>query len=181
MRKKGWSCLIIGILFTTISCQPLSEDNGSQAFLEPAVTNSAGTTAVAQQPTATSNKPQPTPTPPPKPTPEPTSNFLKNWQLLGDEAIGLQIAIPPDWENFSGSLQLDSTALNSPLGLLNLLAANSERVGSSVLAGKDFPTGAFMAGLITNLTVPAPQPEAGLQWVLQTIQATERQVSEITT
>lgn len=38
-----------------------------------------------------------------------------------------------------------------------------------------------MAGLITNLTVPAPQPEAGLQWVLQTIQATERQVSEITT
>ncbi|MBP6471177.1 MAG: PPC domain-containing protein [Chloroflexi bacterium] len=181
MRKKGWSCLIIGILFTTISCQPLSEDNGSQAFLEPAVTNSAGTTAVAQQPTATSNKPQPTPTPPPKPTPEPTSNFLKNWQLLGDEAIGLQIAIPPDWENFSSSLQLDSTALNSSLGLLNLLAANSERVGSSVLAGKDFQTGAFMAGLITNLTVPAPQPEAGLQWVLQNIQATDRQVSEITT
>ncbi len=181
MRKKGWSCLIIGILFTTISCQPLSEDNGSQAFLEPAVTNSAGTTAVAQQPTATSNKPQPTPTPPPKPTPEPTSNFLKNWQLLGDEAIGLQIAIPPDWENFSGSLQLDSTALNSPLGLLNLLATNSERVGNSILAGKDFPAGAFMAGLITNLTVPTPQPEAGLQWVLQNIQATDRQVSEITT
>ncbi|MCB8984192.1 MAG: hypothetical protein H6659_10220 [Ardenticatenaceae bacterium] len=180
MRKKGWSCLIIGVLFTSIACQPVTNENGSQAFLEPAVTSSAGATAVAQQPTATSNKPKPTPTPPPKPTPEPTSNFLKNWQRLGSDSSGLQIAIPPDWENLSGSLQLDSTMLNSRLGLINLLAASSSRVGSSVLAGKDIQAGAFLAGLITNLDLPTPDPAAALPVILADLQATDRQVSEIT-
>ena len=180
MRKKGWSCLIIGILFTTIACQPITEENGSQALLEPAVTSSAGTTAVAQQPTATSNKPKPTASPPPQPTPEPTSNFLKNWQRLGNDNTGLQIAIPPDWENLSGSLQLDSTVLNSPLGLINLLAANSQRVGSSVLAGKDIMAGGFLAGLGANLNLPTADPVAALQSILQDLQAAEQKVSEIT-
>lgn len=180
MRKKGWSCLIIGILFTSIACQPITDNNGSQAFLEPAVTSSAGATAVAQQPTATSNKPKPTPSPPPKPTPEPTSNFLKSWERLGSDSSGLQIAIPPDWENLSGSLQLDSTVLNSQLGLINLLAASSQRVGSSILAGKDIQSGGFVAGLVTNLSLPVADPAAALSLILADIQATEQQVSEIT-
>ncbi|MBK8988549.1 MAG: PPC domain-containing protein [Chloroflexi bacterium] len=180
MHKKGWSGLVIALLFTTIACQPIADRNGSQAFLEPAVTSSAGTTAVAQQPTATSNSPKPTPSPPPKPTPEPTSSFLKNWQRLGNDTTGLQIAIPPEWENLSGSLQLDSTVLNSPLGLINLMAANSQRVGSSVLAGKDIQTGAFLAGLVTNLNLPPGQPAAALELILADIQAADRRVSEIT-
>ncbi len=180
MRKKGWSCLIIGILFTSIACQPITDESESQAFLEPAVTSSAGATAVAQQPAASTAKPKPTSSPPPKPTPEPTSNFLKNWQQLGSGSSGLQIAIPPDWENLSGNLQLDSTVLNSPLGLINLLAANSQRVGSSILAGKDIQSGGFVAGLITNLNLEEPDPAAALPAILADIQASDRQVSEIT-
>jgi len=180
MRKKGWSCLIIGILFTTIACQPITDENGSQTSLEPAVTSAAGATAVAQQPTATSNKPKPTPTPPPKPTPEPTSNFLKNWQRLGDDSSGLQMAIPPEWQNLSGNLQLDSTVLNSQLGLINLLAASSQRVGSSVLAGKDIQSGGFVAGLVTNLSLTSADPLAALSLILADTQATDAQVSEMT-
>lgn len=179
MRIPGWSCLLIGFLFTTIACQPIADENGNRPYVEPAVTFAVEPTAVARQPTATSDQPKPTPTPPPKPTAEPTSDFFKNWQTLSDSNSNVQLAIPPDWENLSGSLRLDSTVLSSRLGLLNLLATNSSRAGSSLLASKDIQVGAFLAGLLTNLDLPQADPVAALSNLLADMEADERLVGHI--
>lgn len=180
MRIPGWSCLIIGFLFTTIACQPIADENGNRPHVEPAATFAVEPTAVARQITPTSDQPKPTPTPPPKPTAEPTSDFFKNWQTLSDSNSSVQIAIPPDWENLSSSLRLDSTVLNSRLGLINLVAVNSARAGSSLLASKDIQVGAFLAGLLTNLELPQADPVIALSNILTDIQAGDKLVGSIT-
>jgi hypothetical protein len=136
-------------------------------------------TSVGQQATAT-NQLKPTPTPPPKPTPAPTSFLLNNWEIIGDETYGMQMAIPADWADMSGDIQLDTTALKSPVGLISLLAANNPRTGTALLADKEIQAGAFVAGLMTNLEMPSDNPVAALQMLVMYVGAEERKVSEIT-
>ncbi|MFO7682306.1 MAG: hypothetical protein R6X34_19880 [Chloroflexota bacterium] len=143
--------------------------------MEPAVTSAA--TVVKHSPTAT-NPPKPTPPPPAKPTPAPTS-LLNNWKIIGNEADGMQIAIPADWADVSGDIMQDTTTLNSTIGLLSLFAANNPRTGAALLAGKDIQTGAFMAGLITNIELPATDPAAALDVLIDSLQANERVVSDV--
>jgi hypothetical protein len=176
MRKNGWSCLILGFLVTIVSCRSFIDDNGTQ-FIEPAATISS--TAVAQQPTAT-NKPKPTPTPPAKPTPAPTSNFLHNWEFIGDESNGMRLAMPADWADMSGDIQLDTTALNSQFGLISLFAANNPRTGMALLAGKEIQNGAFAAGLLLSQPLPAEDAFSAMEMMLADLQAENRMVSEIT-
>lgn len=175
MRKQGWSCLLVGFLFVTVACKPVTNETGTQV-VEPAVT--AAATIVGYSPTAT-NSPKPTPTPPAKPTPAPTS-LLHNWKIIGDEANGMQIAIPADWADVSGDISQDTTTLNSTIGLLNLFAANNPRTGAALLAGKDIQTGAFMAGLITNIELPGADPAEALGVIIDSLQANERVVSDVT-
>ncbi len=176
MQNKGWSCLTIGFLFVTVACKPLSPEN-SNMVVEPAVTMVV--TSVGQQSTAT-NQFKPTPTPPPKPTPAPTSFLLSNWEIMGDETYGMQMAIPADWADMSGEIQLDTTNLKSPVGLISLFAANNPRSGAALLAGKEIQVGAFAAGLVTNIDLPSDNPVSSLQLLVAHLGAENRMVSEIT-
>ena len=110
MQNKGWSCLTIGFLFVVVACKPISPENNT--VVEPPVTMQV--TSVGQQPTAT-NLQKPTPTPPPKPTPAPTSFLLNNWEIIGDETYGMQLAIPADWADLSGDIQLHTTSIKRRL------------------------------------------------------------------
>lgn len=175
MQNIGRSCLVIGFLFVTVACKPLSDENGNQV-VEPAVTMPA--TVVGQQTTAT-HLPKPTPTPPLKPTPAPTSLLLDNWKIVGDEAYGMQMAIPADWADMSGETQLDTTDLKSPVGLISLFAANNPRIGTTLLAGKEIQVGAFAAGLVTNLPLSADDPMSALKSLIAHLGIEERMVSEI--
>ena len=176
MQNKGWSCLTIGFLFVTVACKPLSPEN-SNMVVEPAVTMVA--TSVGQQSTAT-NQFKPTPTPPAKPTPAPTSFLLSNWEIVGDETYGMQMAIPADWADMSGDIQLDTTNLKSPVGLISLFAANNPRSGTALLAGKEIQAGAFAAGLVTNLDLTADNPVSSLQMLVTHLGVENRMVSEMT-
>jgi hypothetical protein len=176
MQNKGWSCLVIGYLFIAVACKPVLPENGN-TVIEPAVTMPA--TSVGQQSTVT-NQLKPTPTPPPKPTPAPTSFLLNNWEIIGDETYGMQMAIPADWADMSGDIQLDSTALKSPVGLISLLAANNPRTGAALLADKEIRVGAFTAGLMSNLEMSSDNPVAAMQTLLGYLEAEDRMVSEIT-
>lgn len=175
MQNIGRSCLVIGFLFVTVACKPLADENGGQV-IEPAVTLPA--TTVGQKPTVT-DLPKPTPSPPRKPTPIPTSFLLDNWKLIGDEAYGMQMAIPADWADKSGETQLDTTTLKSSVGLINLFAANNPRIGTTLLAGKEIQVGAFAAGLVTNLPLAADDPMTALKSLIAHLGVEERMVSEI--
>ncbi|MBE2222982.1 MAG: PPC domain-containing protein [Anaerolineae bacterium] len=175
MQNKGWSCLVIGFLCVAVACKPITPENGN-TVIEPAATMPA--TGIAQQPTAT-NRLKPTLTPPAKPTPAPTSFLLNNWKIIGDETYGMQMAIPADWADMSGDVQLDTTSLKSPVGLISLLAANNPRTGIALLADKEIQAGAFTAGLMTNLEMPSDNPVAALQTLVDYLGAENRMVSEI--
>ncbi len=175
MQNKGLSCLVVGFLFVAVACNPISPENGNLA-VEPAVTIPAS--GVEQLPTAT-NLPKPTPAPPPKPTPEPTSFLLNNWESIGDETYGMQMAIPADWADMSGEIQLDTTALKSPVGLISLLATNNPRTGAALLADKDIQVGAFAAGLVTNFEAKADVPVTNLSALIRHLGAENQVVSEI--
>lgn len=176
MQNKGWSCLVIGFLFVAVACKPISPENGNPV-VEPAVTMSA--TGVGIQSTST-NLPKPTFTPPPKPTPAPTSFLLSNWEMIGDETYGMEMAIPADWADMSGDIQLDTTELKSPVGLISLFAANNPRTGTALLAEKDIQSGAFAAGLMANYDLPSENPVVAIQSLVQQLGAENKVVSEIT-
>ncbi len=175
MQNKGLSCLVVGFLFVAVACKPISPENGNLA-VEPAVTIPAF--GGNQLPTAT-NFPKQTPVPPPKPTPAPTSFLLNNWEMIGDETYGMQMAIPADWADMSGEIQLDSTALKSPVGLISLLTTNNPRTGAALLADKEIQVGAFAAGLVTNFDAKTNVPVTSLSELIGHLGAENQVVSEI--
>jgi hypothetical protein len=158
MRKRDWSRLLAGLFAVTmVACQPVTEDDPIRGTAEPTLAVTPAT-AIAHQPTSTrlpSVAATSTSPPPPQPTPEPTISSrptsAENWQQLGDQMTGLEITAPPQWVDFSG--RIDVSVAASPLGLIVLLLADSERTGESILAGKELASGAFVAGLIANLNV----------------------------
>lgn len=132
--------------------------NGS----EPAPT-ALVVTAIAQADPATrapQANPTSTPSLPKLPTAEPTVSVTETpdarWQTIGDPTTGMKIDVPTDWVDLSG--QIDVSTATSRLGLTVLLMADSERTGSSLLAGKDLSDGAFAAGIISNLEPPTASP-----------------------
>jgi hypothetical protein len=176
MQNKGWSCLVIGFLIVAVACKPLTDENGN-SVVEPAVTMPAD--MPQQKPTAT-NQPKPTPSPPPKPTPAPTSFLLNNWEIIGDETYGMEMAMPADWADMSRDVQLDTTTLKSPVGLISLFAANNPRTGTALLADKEIQAGAFAAGLVSNIELPAENAMSSLQALIAILGAENKLVSEIT-
>lgn len=166
MNKTDWFRLCFGLLFTVlIACQPVSQDEENPLVEEnePAVTQIP---AIAQQATATSGTERlPTNPPPPAPTPLPTADVTETWPLVGNQSSGLQMAIPPGWVNLSG--ELNTATATSELGLIALLMADSVRTGAAVLSEKRLGSGAFAAGMITNLMLPAAAPAAALQEMIE--------------
>ncbi len=156
MGKNDWSCLILMLCLTaSVGCGQMIEDSTVLNISEPLPSTKAAT-AVAQADTAT-RVPQANPTNssyfPALPTAEPTISATEipdfNWQTIGDLSTGMKIDVPTDWVDLSG--QIDVSTATSRLGLAVLLMADSERTGSSLLAGKDLSEGAFAAGIISNL------------------------------
>ena len=186
MRKSDWSGVILGFLMTTAAaCRPVTEDDPIQdtvaTRLAATVSSTVVSTTIAQQPTTTSEnrtRPTDTPLPPAQPTPEPTMSAsfspAGNWQQIGNEATGLEIAVPLDWVDLSG--RIDVSAATSKMGLIVLLMADSEKSGSSLLAGKELSTGAFAAGLISNLELPTDDP---IEALMQAIESLELEISTI--
>jgi len=161
MRKRDWSCMALGLLLTAaVSCRPITEEDPAQETVESA-TATIPATVIAQQPTNTPDfSPQVTSSPPPFPTPEPTRGVSpitsETWKLIGGESTVLEIAAPPEWVNLSG--RIDVSEATGKLGLIVLLLAESERTGSSILAGKELSSGAFVVGLIGNVDEPVEDP-----------------------
>jgi hypothetical protein len=157
MSNHYWSCLLVGLLLTTgIACKPTAEEMAEP--FDPALTAPAST-AVARQATTI---PDATATPPQSPTAAPTT--AHQWQIVGGAAAGLQFTVPSTWFNLSR--QLDATAVTSPLGLITLLVADSERTGRSLLANKTTDQGAYAAALIAELDMPTGSPSASLNRLL---------------
>lgn len=161
--RQRYTGLISGLLlFTIVACKPAFEDDSTKSTVEPLLVTVA-VTSVAQQPTPT---PPPAlrlteiPAPPPLPTPEPTISITDpstaEWQRIGGESDVLEIDAPSGWIDLSG--RIDVSNATSPLGLTVLLLADSERSGSSILAGKQLTSGAFVVGLIANPDWPVGDP-----------------------
>lgn len=162
MKRTHWSRLCLGLLLTAvIACRPVTEEESNLQVNENEPANTE-MPAIAQQATSTpATDTAATNPPPPEPTPLPTTDDVDDWQQIGSDRTGLQFAIPPVWVNLSGELET-ATATNE-LGLIVLLAADSARTGSAVLAEKQLGQGAFAGGLITNLSLSAETPVTGLQ------------------
>lgn len=169
MTKHNWSALFLGLMLSSaVACRPIAEEDPVQETIElPTATSSA--TAIAQQPTATSEPPvRPTSAPPLSPTPEPTIGAkvvsVLEWRRIGDDTTALEMAVPSKWVDLSG--QIDVSEATSRLGLIVLLAADSSRTGSSILAGKAVSSGAFVAGMILNQDVAADDPVSALSQLI---------------
>lgn len=146
--KRGF---IFGVMFLLVSCQTMAEQEEQE---EPTAVATVEEIVVIE--TAT---PEETEIAPVSPTPLPTAQ-PDAWLRVGNEATGLQLSIPPNWVNLSGTL--DTVAAANPLGLVVLLTSDSERTGSGLLAGKGSGSGAYAAGLITNLELPGNDPAEAL-------------------
>ena len=182
MRKSDWPFLILGLLLTTAACRPITEEDPNIVS-----TDSAPATTIAGQSTMTptavavevTDTPVPQPTFPPLPTAVPTRDPIADWQIVGDETTGLQIAIPPDWLDLSQ--QLDVSAATNQLGLTTLFLVDAERTGVSLLSGKEIGMGAFVMAVMTNQELPLDSPRSGLTTLLgQLVLSTSNPIEAVT-
>lgn len=186
MKKRDWPFLILGLLVTTAAaCRPITEEDPNIVTTDTAATSEA--TAIAGQLTVTPTSlpidatatPTPIPTIPLQPTAVPTHDPVLDWQRIGDETTGLQVAIPPDWVNFSA--QLDVAAATNELGLTTLFLVDTERTGTSLLSGKEIGMGGFVMGVMSNQSVPLDSPRSSLNTMLsQLATAVVREVRAVT-
>ncbi|MCL4264118.1 MAG: hypothetical protein KJ069_12920 [Anaerolineae bacterium] len=167
MVKRGWSCVLLGVMITAVvacSKPAIEEDQEFNTPDEP----SHALTADAQQHNNSSAAPtqdKPTIPPPPSPTAAPTTSLYSNWQQAGSIATGLQLLTPPEWVNLSG--QLDTAGAANTSGLIVLLLSDSARTGDSLLGSKPLGAGAYVAGLVSNQTQSLHTPQAALMQYLQ--------------
>ncbi len=156
MQKHDVPYLVFGILITAIaSCRSAIQNNPS-ITLEPEWNDRAGeidTASSRESGGAASADPTEAATEPPLPTAD-------GWQLLGSDRTGLTLSIPPDWINFTDQVNLPT--MDNRLGINLLFAADSERTGRSLLAGKSFDSGAYVAGLIVPPAAAATDPATAL-------------------
>ncbi|MCB8943748.1 MAG: hypothetical protein H6658_08330 [Ardenticatenaceae bacterium] len=186
MKKRDWPYLILGFLLTTVvACRPITEEDPNIVSTESAATSVA--TAIASQPTMTATVPVPEPTLTPTPLPTvpllptavPTRDPVLDWQRVGSEVTGLQVAVPPDWLNLSS--QLDVAAATNQLGVTTLFLVDAERTGASLLSGKEIGMGAFVMGVMNSQDLPVDSPRSGLNMLLsQLATAVVREVEAIT-
>lgn len=145
MQKHDVPYLVFGILITAVASCRSAIQNNPLTTPEPEWNERAGAINAAssrESGGAASADPAEEATEPPPP-PLPTAD---GWQLLGSDRTGLTLSIPPDWINFTDQVNLP--AMNNRLGINLLFAADSERTGRSLSAGKSFAGGAYVAGLI---------------------------------
>lgn len=156
MQKHDVPYLVFGILITAVaSCRSATENNTSTT-LEPEWSETA-IVSLSESDGATPIGLSEATTEPPPPLPLPTAD---DWQSLGSDRTGLSLSIPPDWINFTD--QVNIPTMDNRLGINLLFAADSERTGRSLLAGKSFDDGAYVSGLIVLPPTPAADPATAL-------------------
>ncbi len=173
MQKRDLPTLLLGLLITAVaSCRTTPElPIANDSTLEPALTEAA----VAQPPT---------PTRPPAAVPAvptvagPAQTPTDGRQPLGSDRAGLALRIPSDWVNLSD--QIDIPAMGNRLGINLLFAADSERTGRSLLAGKSFTNGAYVAGLVVTPATPAADPAVALVDLLTAAAPTAVRLTPVT-
>ncbi|NJN54624.1 MAG: hypothetical protein HC804_07620, partial [Anaerolineae bacterium] len=103
----------------------------------------------------------------PVPNGRPTTSLYNTWQQAGNETSGLQLLAPPEWVNLSGQLNTAGAATES--GLIVLLLSDSVRTGESLLSGKPFAEGAYVAGLVASQSQSLNTPQAALNQYMSQI------------
>ena len=148
MRGVGvrkWSSFLLGFLLTTtIACKPISEQVGTPTAFPQ---TPSPTPFIVERPTDVS-LPTPIATPtavtvaaPVQPTAiTPQQSVSGYW--IGGESLGMQIAVPNSWVDFTADPIL--VASNNQLGLPILFAADSERTGKALFGGKPLGDGAYV-------------------------------------
>lgn len=142
MHKRDVTCLVVGLLFTSVaSCRP--PDTNNPSTLEPEWVETA---AIANSDADKETPPLPlliAPTLLPLATAAPAAG---DWQSIGHPRVGVALAIPPAWVDLTDRINVP--AMDNRLGINLLFAAESERVGRSLLAGKAFADGAYVSGIM---------------------------------
>lgn len=157
MHKRDAPILVLGILITAVaSCRPATVENN------PTGQEPERDLAVTAAPTSEPDPAGPT-TEPHRPSPPSVSD---EWLTLGGPRAGLSLAIPPTWVNLTD--QIDIQAMGNRLGINLVFAAESERTGRSLLAGKPFVNGAYVTGLVVAPPPGATDPAAALVELLAT-------------
>jgi len=148
MQKRDLPYLALGILVTAVaSCRAFADTNGPSSPPEPEWTPALPAVAGRERPPA--EKPDAPASAPALPASTPAAD---DWTLVGSDRAGLSFRVPSAWVNLTG--QLDIPAMGNRLGINLLFAADTDRTGRSVLAGKAFDRGAYVSGLVV-----APLPE----------------------
>lgn len=146
MQKRDLPYLVLGLLVTTVSaCRTVANDNGLTTLEPEFVSAPTETTDVqgAPLPTPIAQK-ENTAEPPALPSPEPTVN---DWLTIGDPRNGPSIDVPRGWVDLTDQIALP--AIGNRLGINLLFAADSERTGRSLLAGKPISEGAYVTALLS--------------------------------
>ena len=174
MLKRDASYLVLGILITAVaSCRPPNETaltTLEPEWVEPSPDDAANPIGPS---IATSGAPA---TEPPRPSPLPT---LDEWQPLGSARAGLSLAIPPTWIDLTG--HVNTPAMGNRLGINLVFAAESERTGRSLLAGKPFANGAYVSGLIVTPPAVGESPADALAGLLAAAAPSAVRLTEIAT
>lgn len=171
--------LVFGFLFTAVTaCRPLNDNNNLTTLeAEPGVTPSA---AIARQATDPPITAVPTAalaiSPPPVPTPAATAD---GWQSIGSEVVGVQAMVPGDWSELSA--QLDAPTAVNQLGVAVLLAADSDRTGRSLLAGKGIESGAYVQAIHAPAETLSATPVASLEALLSRLQPAVQALGPLST
>lgn len=155
MQKRDVPYLVLGCLITAVACRPSPQSDPSTLEPEWSATRNPITNATGSQ-AAPTDAPPPADEPPLPPAPP----AADEWPTLGSPRAGLSLAIPPDWVDLTDRSSVP--AMGNRLGIDLILAADSERTGRSLLAGKAFTDGAYVSGLIVAAPAAVSDPAAAL-------------------
>lgn len=167
MQKRDLPYLLLGVLLTaTSSCRTIIDNNGQATVeAEPALTAVATmeVTAVSPEPTDTASPIELATIPlPSEPTPEEVQ-----LRKVGDDRAALSLAIPESWVDLSDDIAVP--AVGNRLGINLALAADTERTGRSLLAGKPFTDGATVTGLLVEPVAGDDLATAVAAWITDAV------------
>ncbi|MBX7254528.1 MAG: PPC domain-containing protein [Candidatus Promineofilum sp.] len=167
MQKRDLRPLALGILITAVAaCRttPTLPTDAGPAVLEPEwVEPTVNPTPADFAPAAVSS---PLETSPPVFVSSPAAPATtEDGRLLGSDRAGLSLRIPADWIDLTA--QSNIPAMGNRLGINLVFAADSERTGRSLLAGKAFARGAYVSGLLVAPGAATADPAAALTDLLR--------------
>ncbi len=170
--------LAIFLLVLAMACQSSLTETSQRPSTTPKASLTATTTpSPTSKPTET-NTPRPTPTFTPRPTLTATAinGLTTDWQVFGDERLGLQIGAPATWADMTASLRASEAF--SHFGPRLLLLSDSTETGLDLFNGSAQEEGAFVFGFIGNPLSTEIEPMTALTDILATAEIENQLLSE---